>query len=140
MEIYLSPTNLTKNPGNLPFRLGSGKIKSRTYTFLQYFDNQFIMYKVFLVTKIKKFHKLFNMASATLFFKNYKRSNTTLKFRLISIEQQFEIIIPQHKFKKGLISGMGTVFKSITGNSDQADAEKYQKAIRRKIRLTLLHI
>lgn len=47
------------------------------------------------------------------------------------IEVQINQLNPLHinRNKRGLIDGLGSIIKSITGNLDQSDAEKYEQAI-----------
>lgn len=47
---------------------------------------------------------------------------------LLQIKQLNPLL--SRKQKRGLINGLGTIIKSITGNLDQSDAEKYDKAIK----------
>lgn len=52
----------------------------------------------------------------------YKISETHKKLRQV-------ISLSNTREKRGLINGLGTIWKSITGNLDQSDADKYDTAI-----------
>lgn len=59
---------------------------------------------------------------------NYKY---LVEFKLSHIKHKFEqVTLPANKrIKRGLINGLGSIWKSISGNLDQSDADKYDKAI-----------
>lgn len=54
-----------------------------------------------------------------------------LKYHLNEAEKLMSQIIPSEETRKrrGLVNGLGTIWKSITGNLDQEDAERYNQAI-----------
>lgn len=63
----------------------------------------------------------------TEFYNSYHLA-TTLEHKIDTQTKQLNPLI-NRKSKRGIINGLGTIIKSITGNLDQNDAERYDKAI-----------
>lgn len=122
------------NPGLLPLKLGIAQNKVNTWTFIQIYD---------ITNLIDEFQTLRNqyVRIKTLFenepniTKTYKEAFHTSYNLALSLEQKISSKLRQldptlnNKSKRGLINGLGSIIKSITGNLDQNDAEKYEKAI-----------
>lgn len=123
-DISLDP--LENGPGLLPFKLGATKIISHHHSFLLYINLADIQSKVDLVKlQFKEFNPLVNNRTSTIFepHLNY------LENKLEKISLQLESFEPSRN-KRGLIDGLGSVIKSISGNLDYTDALKYNDAIR----------
>ncbi|XP_074042059.1 uncharacterized protein [Leptinotarsa decemlineata] len=124
--------NLENNPGMIPLKLGNAKIQQYSHTLIHYNDlNPF-------KTEIQKLNDQFgqtlealsinknNISSAET--ENYIKILTLTKDKTESKSQ--EIITNPKRIKRGLINGIGSIFKSITGNLDAEDEERYEKLIR----------
>lgn len=60
----------------------------------------------------------------------YHNYITTLNYSIQNIDETFCRIFPQtSRYKRGLINGLGSVVKSITGNLDAEDGERINKAL-----------
>jgi hypothetical protein len=123
-------TRLSNNPGITPFYLGIAKIQKNEHTFLHYYE----------LDKIRDSIDSFN--NNLLAFSNYLRTTDPKYFRnfLVSNEvlgDKFTLIVKKYnslsasslRYKRGLINGLGSVIKSITGNLDHDDAVAYTRAI-----------
>lgn len=59
---------------------------------------------------------------------NYIKVLTLIKDK---VETKLKEIIPHpHRLKRGLINGLGSIFKSITGNLDATDGDRYENLIK----------
>lgn len=123
--------DLTQNPGILPLKLGIAKNKIDTWSFIQIFDisdtiNEFEK----LQSEYKKLHFTVRQANTTYLneFGNSLILGTALEQKITSQLNQINPTLNK-RTKRGLINGLGTIFKSITGNLDQDDAERYDQMI-----------
>lgn len=118
--------SLGNGPGLLPFNLGKTKLIVHYHSFLQYID-------------LINFENQLNSIETQLDYFKTKLDNQTfilyelqinyLSEKLIKINSQLKSLEP-NRMKRGLVDGFGSIIKSITGNLDQTDAEKYDKAIK----------
>lgn len=120
---------MADNPGIIPFKLGNAKVQEYSYTLINFYDLNPI------ILEINKLHsKSLNLtqliSNNTQYYQdasNYIKILTLIKER---VERKIKGIIPHpERTKRGLINGLGSIFKSITGNLDSADGEKYEKLI-----------
>lgn len=116
---------LEDGPGLLPFKLGATRLTTHYHTFLQYVELGNIKENINTVQTqlIDIRNKLDNYTYAL-----YEIQLTHLTHKLDSALLQLKTLEP-NRFKRGLINGLGSVIKSITGNLDYADAERYNNAI-----------
>lgn len=125
---------MKNNPGLLPLKLGTAQNKVNSWSFIQVID---------LSNLIREFHDLqYQYVRIKNAFENetniaqsYKKSFYNSYNLAQSLENKITIQINQlnplfkTRSKRGLINGLGSVIKAITGNLDQEDAQKYEKAI-----------
>lgn len=75
----------------------------------------------------------YNTTHGHVYAKEMYNYRYLLDFKFKEIHKKFEHIInidnTNDRQKRGLINGLGTIWKSITGNLDQNDADKYDSAI-----------
>lgn len=112
-------------------KLGTAKIAKETHKLIHYYDLRPI------VTEFDKLRK--HEQTLTQNFidtsKTYPNELAThlkiLRFLENEINTKLTAIIPNSykREKRGLINGLGSIFKSITGNLDSTDAERYDKLI-----------
>lgn len=117
---------LENGPGLLPFKLGPMKLITHYHTFLQNIeltdiDNNINEIRIQL---IKATDKLDNY-TRTL----YELQIDSLNVKLNKASSHLQSLKP-NRFKRGLVDGLGSVIKSITGNLDHTDAIKYDNALK----------
>ena len=124
-------TNLNRNPGILPFKLGNAKIKVKSHIFLHYFDMKPIRDEIkILKYQYRKVSLSIKTNLTHPYFFELDNFNRALLFQLNSAEQKFNSLNPHHRVKRGLINGLGSVIKTITGNLDANDAIRFDQAIK----------
>jgi len=122
------------NPGLLPLKLGNAQNAIDSWSFVQIFD---------ITSLIENFYNLQGQyvriknafENNTQITDSYKKAfinsyniATFLQNRILEQINQLNPIVNNRK-KRGLINAIGSIIKTITGNLDQEDAEKYEKAI-----------
>lgn len=118
--------SLEDGPGILPFKLGPSKIVSHYHSFLQTIDIDNIKSKVELV-KLQLNTVRPQLNNKTLYL--YEPHIDYLSTKLNKISEQLETFEP-NRVKRGLINGLGSIIKDISGNLDYTDALHYDNAIR----------
>lgn len=123
-DIALS--NLDNGPGILPFNLGSSKIISHHHSFLQIVNLELLKFSVESVhDNLQAISPQLNNKTLSL----YEPHIEYLKYKLSKISDQL-LTFGLVRAKRGLIDGLGSVIKSISGNLDYTDAIKYDNAIK----------
>ncbi|CAH1103035.1 unnamed protein product [Psylliodes chrysocephalus] len=123
-------TNLQNNPGILPVYQGQAKIQTSRHDFIHYYPLQPI------ADEIASIEQEYMVVTRAIQNSTYKYSrdlvnfDQALRYQLRSVKEKFSSISPFSRPKRGLIDGLGSVIKSITGNLDQEDAKYYNKAIK----------
>lgn len=118
--------NLENGPGILPFDLGPTRITSHYHSFVQTLDLSSIR------TDIQKVRKQLDKVAPQLHNKTlslYEPHVTYLATKLDKISSQLLTFEPK-RVKRGLIDGLGSVIKSISGNLDFTDAQRYDNALK----------
>lgn len=117
--------SLGSGPGILPFNLGTTRIISHYHSFLSYVNLDKIQFQVDSISsKLSEVRPKLNDKTSFLFEPHINYLAT----KLSKIYSQLETF--QHsRNKRGLIDGLGSIIKSISGNLDQTDAIKYNSAI-----------
>lgn len=117
--------SLDNGPGLLPFKLGAAKIVSHFHSFLSHIDLENVHLQIEVVkTQMAELSPLVNNKTLFLFDPHLKHLNSKINL-IISKISMFE----STRSKRGLIDGLGSVIKSISGNLDYTDALKYETAI-----------
>lgn len=117
---------LDNGPGLLPFKLGPTKLITQYHSFIQYIELTDIENQLdSIYSQINNFRTQLNNYTLPVFELQIDYLNT----KLIKITSQLKSLEP-NRIKRGLVDGLGSFIKSITGNLDQSDAEKYNKAIK----------
>lgn len=121
-------TNLETNPGILPLKLGQARIRTSLHDFVHYYDLKP------LSQEIETISQQYDSITKTInnrhpYFPNLQNFDLSLKYQLKSAKRKLDTIYPTHRTKRGLINGLGSIIKAISGNLDQEDAERYNKAI-----------
>lgn len=123
-EVMIDP--LENGPGLLPFNLGTTRIISHYHSFLNYINLSYIQSKVDIIkSKVSEFRPKLTNKNFSLF----EPHMDYLTSKLNKISAQLETF-EHSRHKRGLIDGLGSVIKSISGNLDQTDAVKYDNAIK----------
>ncbi|XP_045783721.1 uncharacterized protein LOC123879879 [Maniola jurtina] len=123
-EIQLE--NLSDGPGLLPFKLGSTFIISHYHSFVQCINLSELQEKISSINvQLDSVTPDLNNKTKNLFepHLNY------LKKKLLSVLEQLQSF-ETTRVKRGLIDGLGSVVKSITGNLDYTDALHYDSIIK----------
>lgn len=63
------------------------------------------------------------------YFEQLNNFDKGVQFQFEIIERKFFTIYPHHRARRGLINGMGSIIKAISGNLDAEDAIRYDNAI-----------
>ncbi|XP_063823019.1 uncharacterized protein LOC135080435 [Ostrinia nubilalis] len=123
-EILLD--SLEDGPGILPFKLGPTKIISHYHSFLQFIDIDYIQSKVNLVrSQLNDVRPQLNNKTLNL----YEPHIDYLSKKLEKVADQLQTF-EMNRVKRGLIDGLGSVIKSISGNLDYTDAVRYDNALK----------
>lgn len=113
-------------PGLLPFKLGPTRIVAYYHSFLNYIDLNNIHLQINLVKdQLLEFRPILNNKTLYLYDPHIKHLNN----KISRLSDQLHTFEP-NRIKRGLIDGLGSVIKSISGNLDYTDAVKYDKAIK----------
>lgn len=124
LEIRLE--SLDEGPGLLPFNLGQARLITHYHTFLQYIELTDIENRLESVTtQLDYFQTKLDNRTFVL----YELQINHLSYKLAKIRSQLKTLEP-NRSKRGLVDGIGSIIKSITGNLDHTDAQTYNNAIR----------
>lgn len=121
--------NLETNTGLLPLKLGTAKVEEYTHTLIHFYDLNPVL------LEINKLNiKSENLSNIILQNKDYlvEVSNYLKILNLTKerVEIKIKEILPHpERIKRGLINGLGSIFKAISGNLDANDGERYEKLI-----------
>lgn len=118
--------SLNDGPGILPFKLGTARIITHYHSFLRHINLDDIEDKINSVN-----NQLSNVSpelhNQTKSF--FEPHITYLKSKLDSVLEQLGTF-RSNRAKRGLIDGLGSVIKSVTGNLDYTDAMHYNEIIK----------
>lgn len=131
MAVDVTFHNLTNNPGLLPLKLGNSQNVINTWSFIHIYDiSPIIREFTSLQNSLNKILLTLNKSSIYKqeFYNSYNLA-CVLENKIKSQINQINPLSTSNRFKRGLINGLGSIIKSLTGNLDQQDAEKYDKII-----------
>lgn len=118
--------SLSNGPGILPFKLGDTRVISHYHFFVQPIDLNDVRSSVETVRKqVQDLTPELNNKTSFMFEPHIQY----LIAKLNDVSDQLETFEVK-RVKRGLINGLGSVIKSISGNLDYTDAIKYDNAIR----------
>lgn len=113
-------------PGLLPFKLGSAKVVSHYHSFIQPVNLDTIRENLESVRlQLNQVAPQINNKTSSLYQPHLEYLGTKIE-KLFSLLESFE----PNRSKRGLIDGIGSIIKSISGNLDYTDAIKYDNAIK----------
>ena len=117
----------------LPFKLGIAQNQIDNWSLIQIFDisnviSEFNSIKEFYKHIRKTIDSISNAPRYNNELNNYYKIITTLENRIQTQLNQLNPLITT-KNKRAIIDGLGSIIKSITGNLDHNDAQKYDEAI-----------
>ncbi|XP_045521420.1 uncharacterized protein LOC123712399 [Pieris brassicae] len=133
-DVILNPVN--NNPGIL--LLKQGRIMKQ----IDIFNLACVYNMTYLQSTINELATLFASINTTELYTMHTDQvqnsfRAQIEHNLSLVNRKIDYIIPQNvRRKRGLINGLGSVIKSITGNLDQQDALKFEAdilAIKRKV-------
>lgn len=117
---------MDNGPGILPFMLGKTKIISHYHSFIQPVNLDIIRSNINLVRKqLDHISPEFHNKTLSL----YQPHIEYLYSKISLLSDQLELF-QSNRVKRGLIDGLGSVIKSISGNLDYSDAIRYDNAIK----------
>lgn len=112
--------DLTNSKGLLPMKLGAARI-ILGYTNLLH------------IVRLDQYQETIDKIRNTL--QNFEHADimndslTTTQAKLDELDHKLHTLFPNHRNKRGLINGLGTLIKSITGNMDSNDAIRLNQQI-----------
>lgn len=117
---------LEDGPSLLPFRLGPMTLITHYHTFLQYVNLDDIRDKVNLLhVQLQNYKSRLSNDTKLL----YELQMEYLSSKLDKVLTQLNSLEPS-RAKRGLVDGLGSIIKYVTGNLDYLDAAKYNNAIK----------
>lgn len=118
--------SLDSGIGLLPFKLGPLRLITHYHTFLQYVNLDDIENTLSTLQTQFRYIKLHMMNNT---YSLYEYQIDYLSDKLSKVTDQLRTLEPRRS-KRGLIDGLGSVIKSVTGNLDYSDAVRYNNAIK----------
>lgn len=128
-EEKIAIKKLDNNPGIIPLKLGSARVEKYSHELIHFYDLNPIIEEI---NKLKNESLILQQLVETNEDYQFEISNylKILKFAENRVDTKLSEILPQpQRTKRGLINALGSIFKSITGNLDYTDGERYDKLI-----------
>lgn len=107
---------MTNNRGLLPLKLGDARI-IETHSKLIHIVN-ITDYELNIELIQQNIERIINQTENRI---QYRPKFTILKQKLNILLNNLDLIKPRHRLKRGLINGLGSIVKTITGNMDHDD-------------------
>lgn len=123
--------NITYNPGLLASELGRAKLVEGHHTLTHYYDLTELTDKI-MKTKTTYLETLETIRNDRSTFDNIQLLTSTINFTFELIDRKLENlhIHLNNRHKRGLINGLGSMIKFITGNLDANDERKYDEIVK----------
>lgn len=119
--------SLDDGPGILPFKLGNSRLITHYHSFLQFIELTDIENRL---DSVDSQIKLFETRLVNDTYQLYELQIHYLVGKISKIRKQLNTLEPNKlRSKRGIVDGLGSLIKSVTGNLDHTDAEKYNSAI-----------
>ncbi|KAJ8913984.1 hypothetical protein NQ315_008976 [Exocentrus adspersus] len=117
--------NITTNLGILPINLGAARLHRNEHTFVHYYDLQ-PLFDEYASLNAQYDELRLTYLNNTLVGRELDNYNRIVQYSRSSISSKINNIrIHNRKIsKRGLIDGVGSIIKSLTGNLDASDGEK----------------
>jgi len=120
--------DISNNPGILPIKLGNAKLQTSSHNFLHFFNVEP------LFNEIKELTKHYEEIKNTVIDPYYQQTLNN-HFRIIehyiqTLNELTKLFQPETRQKRGLINGLGSIIKQITGNMDSHDEDKITEALK----------
>lgn len=125
---------LSDQLGLIPIKLGQAKMTYQTYTIIHFHDlNPVIVQMNRLHLKTVNLTMTIDKAKDyKLYLKELHNSLALLQFIQQRVETNLNQVLPHpNRLKRGLINGIGSIFKGITGNLDASDGIRYDELIKK---------
>lgn len=121
--------DISSNPGILPIRLGTAKIITTDHTLIHYYKIDGLI-REFDKLKLKNVQLFRKLSEDEKILRELDEYSRVIDYTVDLIQEKIDSIKHvDNRKKRGLIDGLGSVVKAITGNLDATDAEKYDKFI-----------
>lgn len=126
--VALAQRNITNNPGILPIKLGNAKFQTSTHTFIHYFELSELISEYNIISNhIKSFKNTTD--SNNLYSRELSNYYKIINYNLELINEKLNPFIKESRSKRGLIDGIGSIIKQLTGNLDANDGEQIKKSL-----------
>lgn len=112
--------DLTSNHGLLTIKLGTAKT-------IRTFNN--LIHVIQLNKYIENIDKIGTSLTTFENIDGFNDSLNVIKIKYREVQTKLQTLLPRFRSRRGLINGLGTVIKSITGNLDANDAIEINKSI-----------
>lgn len=124
---------ITRNIGILPVNMGSAKLQKSEHTFVHYYDLNPLYREL---EKLDNQHTFLNetLKNILKFEHDFQNYNNIITFTRNAIIDKINNIkahaVNKNRIKRGLVDGLGTVVKVITGNLDANDGKRIDEIIK----------
>lgn len=123
-------TKIKNNPGLFPHKLGTAKTQIDKWALIKNIDYSSIIQEYeWLQQNVENMKANFNkLPHGNTYNQELQNYYLLLNITSSEIKRKLKQIFPKRE-KRGLMDGLGTVFKFLTGNLDSTDGQKYERAI-----------